>query len=148
MGQCQMPDPGGGWHESLVSDSQAKVTSDRAFGLWFALICTVIGGIGLWQGRRSAPWWIIVALAFLIGGVFFAPLLEPLNRTWQRCALLLNKIVQPVVMSLMFFVVITPLALLLRFFGRDPLQLRFKPENPTYWIEYDTAKSISMKDTF
>jgi hypothetical protein len=143
-----MPDPGGGWHEALISDNPATPTSDRAFGYLFSAAFAVIGGIGLCQGRRGALWWIVVALAFLIGALFFAPLLGPLNRSWQKLALLLNKVIQPLVLSVMFFVVVTPLASLLRLFGRDPLQLRFEQKKSSYWIEYDTTKRISMKDTF
>ena len=138
----------GGWHETLVTGSPFRGSSDRAFGLWFATIFAAMGALGLWQGRGGGPWWLVAAAVLLIGSIFFAPLLGPFNRVWQRFSLLLNKLVHPIIMSTMFFAVLTPVALLMRLFGKDPLRLRFEPSKPSYWIDKRADKSASMKNAF
>jgi len=75
----------------------------------------------------------------MTGAVFavamLAPtLLAPLNRLWTRFGLLLHRIVSPVVLGIMFFLVVTPMGLLMRAFGKDPLRLRFEKDLPSYWI--------------
>jgi hypothetical protein len=127
--------PDGNWHESLRSDGPAKSSTDRSFGLLFAGICGFLGVLALWERKSSAPWWLVAALAFLIAALYFTPLLRPLNRLWRRFAQLLNTVVNPLIMAVMFYAVVTPAGLLMRLFGKDPLRLRLAAEAPSYWID-------------
>ena len=67
--------------------------------------------------------------------------LAPLNRVWTRFGLLLHRIVSPVVLGVMFFVVVTPMGLVMRALGKDPLRLRFDREARSYWIDRRTARA-------
>jgi hypothetical protein len=67
---------------------------------------------------------------------FLAPkLLTPLNWFWTRLGLVLHKIVSPLVLGIMFFVVITPMGVVMRLFGKDPLRLRLDKTQASYWLE-------------
>jgi hypothetical protein len=89
-------------------------------------------------------------LAFLAIAVFAAPLLGPLNRAWRRLALLLSKIMTPLVMGLLFFVVLTPIGIVMRLAGNDPLRLRFERDRPSYWLDRPapTERQYSMTRQF
>ncbi len=67
--------------------------------------------------------------------VFYPKLLAPLNHLWFKFGLLLHKIVNPVVLAIMFFLVITPIGLLMRALGKDPLRLRLDKAATSYWID-------------
>ena len=140
----------GNWHESLRSEGPPPSSSDRSFGLLFAAVCGSIAMFGVWEGRRSALWWLVAALIFCVVAVFAAPLLGPLNRAWRWLSLKLFKIVNPIIMGVVFFAVLTPIALIMRGVGRDPLRLRFEPEKPSYWLDRTSVgeRQTSMTDQF
>lgn len=140
----------GNWHESLYSEGPPPSSSDRSFGLLFAAVCGSIAMFGVWEGRRSALWWLVAALIFCVVAVFAAPLLGPLNRAWRWLSLKLFKIVNPIIMGVVFFAVLTPIALIMRGVGRDPLRLRFEPEKPSYWLDRTSVgeRQTSMTDQF
>ncbi len=73
-------------------------------------------------------------------------LLKPLNKIWYRTGILLGKLISPIVMFIIFFLIVTPIGLLMRIFGKDILGLKFN-KNKTYWIikEHDSNR---MKDQF
>jgi hypothetical protein len=79
-------------------------------------------------------WSVTVSAIFLAIALLRPVLLAPLNRLWTRFALLLHRIVSPVVLGIMFFAVITPMGWLQRAVGRDPLRLRFDREARSYWV--------------
>lgn len=62
-------------------------------------------------------------------------LLRPLNRLWLRLGLLLHKVMNPLLMAVMFYLVILPTSLLMRIFHKDPLRMKYDPHAATYWIE-------------
>jgi len=124
----------GSWHESLDDDDPVAGSSDRAFGLLFGALAGVLALLALWKGRGSAYGWAIVAALFFAAALFAPALLGPLNRTWQRFALLLSKLTTPIVMGLLFFLVLTPLGIAMRLAGKDPLRLRFAPDSRSYWL--------------
>ena len=116
---------------------ELKTSSDRSFGLVFAAVFAIIG---LWPllHEASLRWWgLAVAAGFLAVALIRPNLLRHLNRIWTQFGLLLHKIVTPVVMSLLFFVTVTPIGLIMRLFGKRPLQLGFEPQIESYWIVLD-----------
>ena len=124
----------GNWHETLQDEDAAAGSSDRAFGLLFAAVAGVLAVLSAWQGRRGAIGWAIVAAGFLAVTLFAPPLLGPLNRAWRRLALLLSKLTTPLIMGLLFFVIISPVGIIMRLAGKDPLRLRFERESSSYWL--------------
>lgn len=122
-------------HESFVRDNEVRGSSDRQFGLVFAAVFTIVAAWPLPQGRPVRWWSLLLAAAFLALALVAPRVLAPLNRIWLRIGLLLHACVSPAVLALVFFSTLTPIGLLLRLFGKDPLRLRFDPAAPTYWIE-------------
>ena len=91
-------------------------------------------------------WAIIVAFVFFILGLTNSKLLTPLNILWFKFGLLLGKIVSPLVMGIIFFFVVTPIAILMRIFKKDLLKLKYNSKS-SYWIEKNEPKS-KMKNQF
>ncbi len=89
----------------------------------------------LLTGSTIKHWAIVTASAFLLVAVVYPKLLAPLNHLWFKFGLLLHKIVNPVVLAIMFFLVITPIGLLMRALGKDPLRLRLDKAATSYWID-------------
>ena len=122
-------------HERLSVAPDIQGSSDRSFGIVMAVVFAIIGAWPLlsWDPLR---WWALI-IAGLFGGLAFLrpALLAPLNRLWFRFGLLLNKITSPLIMGLLFYVVITPYAYILRWLGKDLLHLCFDSSADSYWIE-------------
>ncbi len=121
-------------HENLSRSHVAERGSPRGFGIVFAAVFTVIGLWPLMDGEGARVWALAAGAAFLILALMRPSLLAPLNRLWLGLGAVLHRIVNPLVMGLMFFAVITPTALLLRLMGKDLLRLRFPPGAKSYWI--------------
>jgi len=128
-----------GLHETFDREEAVEMSSDRSFGLIVGGVLALIGTIGFFRESHHWAWWLGGA-APLVGAALVAPgLLGPLNRLWTRFGLLLAAIVSPVVLALLFYLCITPVAMLMRWVGKDPLRLRLDPEADSYWIKRDPA---------
>jgi len=98
----------------------------------------VFAVVGLWpllDGATVRVWALVLAAALLAAGLFAPVLLRPFNRVWFLFGLALHKIVNPLVMGLLFFLTVTPMALILRALGKDPLHRTFDPDAASYWIK-------------
>ena len=134
----------------LTGNTEIRIGSERSFGLVFAVVFAVVALYPLLRGGEARWWALAVAAAFLLTGLVRADLLRPLNRLWFRFGLLLNRVVSPVVMGVLFFLTVTPVGLLMRLRDRDLLSQELDPDRPSYWIEVDRAKAApsSMKKQF
>ena len=121
-------------HEDFSRKQEVQGPSDRSFGLVFTAVFTVIGCWPLLHGRPIRLWALGTAVAFLVITAVCASLLRPLNRAWTGFSLLLNRITAPIITGLLFFLAVTPIALLFRATGKDPLRLRRDPGATSYWI--------------
>jgi len=139
-----------GIHESFRERDAVKGSSNRFFGIVFAVVFAIIGLFPL-IGGSSVRWWSLIVAGVFLALAFAAPkLLSPLNRLWMRFGLLLHRIVNPLVMALLFFLVVTPIALLMRLFGKRPLHLETEPDAESYWIPRDPPgpEPETMKQQF
>jgi hypothetical protein len=124
-----------GAHETFESKHELKGSSDRTFGLVFAAFFAIVACLPL---RKHLPprWWAFgVAAAFALVAAMAPGWLKPLNKAWTRVGLLLQKITNPLVMGVIFYGIFTPIAVIARTFGKDPLRLRFDSKATSYWIE-------------
>jgi saxitoxin biosynthesis operon SxtJ-like protein len=137
------------WHERTIEEPPSG-SSNRSFGLMFATIFGVLSLAALWRGRDSALWWMISGFVFLVLALAAPRLLGPLNRAWRQMSLAISKRVNPVMMAIIFFGVLTPIGLLLRLLGKDLLHLRFEPHRPSYWVDRssESARPGSMTNQF
>ena len=117
---------------------ELELPSNRKFGFFFTFIFLVAAGIFHSKQSTSVAYiFAILSLVFLLISSVQADLLLPLNKLWMRFGLLLGTIVNPIVLGLIFFVLFTPIAFLMRLSGRDKLRLKFKEKN-THWIKRGT----------
>jgi len=122
-------------HEDLAPRSHVRMASDRAFG---CVIATALALLGLWPLLHHKPvrWAPLgIAAVFALTALLGPSLLHPLNRLWTALAVLLNRVTTPVVCGLLFYLVVTPVGVLLRIRGKDPLRLRPDVQARTYWID-------------
>ena len=122
-------------HEDFSRRGEIEAGSERTFGIVFSAVFAIMGLYPLLNGGEARIWVLIIAGVFLLAALVAPRILRPLNRLWSRFGLLLHKVVSPVIMGLLFFVVVTPTALIMRLAGKDPLRLHFDPEARTYWID-------------
>jgi hypothetical protein len=121
-------------HEDFSREQDVKGSSNRTFGIVFTVAFAVIGALPYAKGGELWLWALAVAALFLIVTLARPSLLGPLNRLWLKFGLLLHKVVTPVVMALLFFFTVTPVGLLMRLTGKDPMYRRFDPAAKSYWI--------------
>ena len=123
-----------------------KISTNKSFGLVFFVVFFLISVYPLLNAENIRFWSLIVAIIFLTLGLLNSKILTPLNKIWFKFGLLLGSIVSPIVMSIIFFFVVTPISLIMRILGKDILNLKWNNSN-SYWIEKSGPKS-KMKNQF
>ena len=122
-------------------------SSNKSFGLLFFVVFLIIGLWPLKNGESLNIYFIIASVVFLILGLLNSKLLSPLNKSWIKLGEILGIIIAPIVMALVYFVILTPISIIVRVFGKDLLGLKFLKEKETYWIK--RKKNLgSMKKQF
>ena len=121
-------------NEPIISHRKVIAGSDRSFGLVFAAFFAVVALLPAIHGAPVRWWALVAAGAFAAAALFVPRALHPLNRLWLALGLLLHRLVNPVVMAVMFYGAILPMALLLRALGKDLLRLKREPQAASYWI--------------
>ena len=117
-------------HAALVQSS-----SNRSFGFVFTVFFAVVGLLPLLRGNAAYIWSIALSLIFFLLALVAPFVLAPANRAWTKFGAILHQVVSPLALGILFLCVFTPIGLLMRLFGKDPLRLQFEPSAKTYWIE-------------
>jgi hypothetical protein len=125
---------------------EIKIGSNRSFGIVFFVVFLLIALYPLSYQGDVRIWSSILSLLFLILGLINSKLLTPLNKIWFKFGIFLGKIISPLVMGMIFFIVVTPIGILMRILKKDLLNLKFN-NNKSYWIEKSEPKS-KMKNQF
>ena len=123
-----------------------KISSNRSFGILFSIVFAAIAFWPLLNLGEIRVWSVIVSSIFLLLGLINSKLLYPLNLVCVKFGELIGKIVAPLVMALIFFIILTPIGLFLRLIGKDLLNIKLN-NTKTYWIKRD-KKPGSMKRQF
>ena len=124
-----------------------KISSNRSFGFVFFVVFLVIS---LWPLKSQGDlrlWAFILSLIFLVLGVLNSKFLTPLNKLWYKFGILLGTIVSPIVMGVVFFIVVTPIGLVMRFLGKDLLSINKNKLVSTYWVNRE-KQNTTMKKQF
>lgn len=132
------------------SHTEVKIGSEKSFGIVFAIVFAIIGIWPVVNGGGVRFWAMGIAILF-IGAAYLIPsLLAMPNRLWFRFGLLLNKIMSPIIMGLIFVLTVIPTGFVMRAMGKDPLRKKMDPDAESYWIRPDAAQqqSSSMKNQF
>lgn len=131
--------------------SPPQLPSEKRFGMLFIVVFLVLAGLGYIKGWDKSWVNVYLGLAVLVAAVtLVAPkLLVPFNRAWFALGQLMGRVVSPIVLGAIFFLVLTPVAVITRLFGRDELRIKRKSVN-SYWIErnQDTTPAESFKNQF
>ena len=123
-----------------------KVGSNKSFGIVFFLFFLIVAIYPMFFDGNLRVWSIIISIIFLMLGLLNSRVLTPLNLLWFKFGILLGRIVSPIVMGLVFFVIVTPTGLIMKFLNKDLLNLK-KSKSKSYWIKRTTLKT-DMKDQF
>ena len=132
----------------MKQKSKIKMGSNRSFGLVFFAVFLIIA---FWSFRgdlqqvKVIPFWF--SILFLILGILNSKLLSPLNKIWFKFGIILGAIVAPIVMSIIFFFVVTPTGIIMRILKIDLLKKKYNQKINTYWIKAN-KNSGSMKKQF
>lgn len=138
--------------DNSARDHIQKTGSDRSFGLVFVVVFLLIGLwplIGDGSNFSSIRIWSLGIAGALLVIAFLAPrALAPANRLWIKFGLLLGRIMNPLIMGVLFFVVLTPVAMAMRLGGKDILSLKRNDGEETYWIMRKDQEPPSMSNQF
>ena len=126
--------------------ADVKIGSNRSFGIVFFIVFLLIAIYPLINNEDIRIWSLLVSLIFLVLGLINSNILSPLNKLWFKFGIFLGKIVSPLIMAIIFFIVVTPIGFIMRLLKKDILNLSFN-NNKTYWIKKDGPKS-KMKNQF
>ena len=122
-----------------------KISSNRSFGFLFFVVFLAIS---LWPLKSQGDlrlWAFILSLIFLVLGILNSRFLTPLNKLWYKFGIFLGSVVSPIVMGIVFFMVVTPIGLIMRFLGKDLLRVNKNKIVSTYWINREKQKTTMKK---
>ena len=125
---------------------EIKVGSNKSFGLVFFVVFLLISFYPLLNEESVRIWSLVISVIFLILGLLNSSLLLPLNKLWFKFGIFLGKIISPIIMGFIFFLVVTPIGLIMKLLGKDILNLKYN-DYKSYWIEKNGPKS-KMKNQF
>ena len=123
-----------------------KIGSNRSFGIVFFVVFLIIGLWPLINNGDIRNWSVIISATFLVLGLLNSKVLTPLNKTWFRFGIFLGNFIAPIVMAIVYFLVVTPIGILMKIVKKDLINLK-KNNNKSYWIEKNEIKS-SMRNQF
>ena len=129
-----------------MKNSKIKIGSNKSFGIVFFTVFLIIAIWPLLNGYEIRYWSLIISIVFLILGILNSKILTPLNKIWFKIGILLGNVISPIVMSIIFFLVVTPTSFIMKILGKDLLNLK-KNNNKSYWIEKN-KQNTSMKKQF
>ena len=127
-------------------EQDLKPGSNKSFGIVFFIVFLIIGLYPLLNNHSIRFWSVLISLVFLVLGLLNSKILSPLNFLWFKFGILLGRFISPLIMGLVFFLVVTPIGILMRLLRKDLLNLKFN-NNKSYWIEKSNLKS-KMKNQF
>ena len=126
-------------------NKKITVSSNKSFGIVFFIVFLLIALYPLINQEEYRLWALVTAFVFFVLGLINSSILTPLNLLWFKFGMLLGRIFSPIIMALIFFGVVTPTGLIMKFFKKDLLKLK-KNNKKSYWVERKT-KTV-MKNQF
>ena len=129
-----------------MENSKIKIGSNKSFGIVFFTVFLIIAIWPLLNGYEIRYWSLIISIVFLLLGILNSKILTPLNKIWFKIGILLGNVISPIVMSIIFFLVVTPTSFIMKILGKDLLNLKKNTKN-SYWIKKQNQNS-RMKNQF
>lgn len=125
---------------------QPKPLDNRAFGLIFCGIFCIIALFPMFFGGEYRQWALIISVAWAVPALLFPAVLGPLNRLWAQIGQMMHKVINPILMGLVFFLTVVPTGLILKLLGKDPMRRKFDTQASSYWIA--RQENSLTKDSF
>ena len=129
-----------------MKNSKIKIGSNKSFGIVFFTVFLIIAIWPLLNGYEIRYWSLIISIIFLLLGILNSKILTPLNKIWFKIGILLGNVISPIIMSIIFFLVVTPTSFIMKILGKDLLNLKKNTKN-SYWIKKQNQNS-RMKNQF
>ena len=129
-----------------MNSKDIKIGSNRSFGIVFFIFFLIIAIYPIINGREINKWFFFTSIIFLILGLLNSKFLTPLNKLWFKFGIFLGKLISPLIMGIIFFLVVTPIGYIMRILRKDLLNLKFN-KNRSYWEKKNGPKS-KMKNQF
>jgi len=126
--------------------NKVKIGSNKNFGIVFFIVFLFISIYPILSDGNLRLWSLVISVLFLILGMLNSKILTPLNKMWFRFGIFLGRIISPIIMGIIFFLVVVPIGYLMRLFKKDVLNLKFN-DNKSYWVNNNGPKS-KMKNQF
>lgn len=121
-------------HEDLNRTQNVEASSDRSFGVVFAVLFIVIACWPLFKAEAPRWWGFVVAAVVAAVALLRPALLAGPNRLWSKFGILLGNVVGPVALGVLFYGVVSPFGVVMRLTGKNPLRLKIDPDADSYWI--------------
>ena len=133
------------------SSNDLEKSTERSFGLIMTCACLIFGLI-IWWKNLGNNWMVsfwLAAVVFFLLAIFWNTPLKPLNTFWIKFGNLLHRLMSPIVIGIIFFIVITPIGLIMRLMRKDLLNLRLNQDASSYWVarnkEMDNNSSMTQQ---
>tara|TARA_B100001248_G_C27159373_1_gene352739 strand:- start:239 stop:622 length:384 start_codon:yes stop_codon:yes gene_type:complete len=121
-----------------------KNINNKSFGLLFFVVFLLIGLYPIYKGNNPNIYFLLISLPFLVLGLLNSKILTPLNKAWIKLGEILGRIIAPLVMAIVYFLILTPVSLFVRLFGKDLISLKFNDNLKSYWIKRE--KNLGTMD--
>ena len=131
----------------MINKSNIKMGSNRSFGLVFFVVFLILGLWPVKSGGEINILLILVSLVFLFLAITKSKFLTPLNKLWFKFGIKLGAIIAPIVMGVVFFLVVTPIGIMMKIIGKDLINKKINKNIKTYWLNRKKAVG-SMKRQF
>jgi hypothetical protein len=132
-----------------VAGRKQQPPSDRSFGSVFTGVFALIGFWSVLIHGAQPKWWaVIVALGFAVVTLLRPQLLRPLNFVWYRIGRALHRIVNPILMAVIYFGAVVPMGVFMRARGSDPMRLKKHPGTDSHWVRRATASPTDLRKQF
>jgi hypothetical protein len=105
----------------------------RNFGLVVGGVLLLLGILLLWRGRGSAPVFLVCGITMILAGVLSPSVLKPLHRPWMMAAVALGWLSTRIILSVLFYAIMTPISFLARISGKRFLSLKPDSSLKSYW---------------
>ena len=132
-------------------DEIRNISSDKKelkkFGFTMGVVLAILGGLLWWRGRGSFPIFFGISLFFFVSGLLWPIVLKPIHKAWMTLAHILGWIMTRVILSVLFFILFTPIGWIAGLFGKRFLEVKFDPKIRSYWILKDPGE-VNPKEAY
>ena len=131
-----------------INDIPMTQQALRKFGLTLGIAFGILGGFLAWRGRGTWPYFLGASGFFFLFGLVLPNALKPFQKVWMTAALLMGWVMSRVILIALFFLVITPIGLILRLAGKDLLDIRMGVQRESYWTPHRTRSKEDYENQF